>query len=213
MNSVIMAVVLAIVGSGSGMADVVNGNFESGTPNDGAGTHWTRLSPGDPSLSGWTVSRGNVDWVSAQAAQPCAGSRSLELNGNTDGTVSQSLATKPGVACRVTFCMAGNPNGPPAVKTVIVSATGNPYAQYAFDTTGRTLTDMGWSTRTYSFTATGPSTTIQFDSHTTRNDAGLNAYGPVIDNVIVAEDRATRTLTDQWWNAGESGCGMSVLQE
>jgi len=213
MKTFLLALALAVVGSGSGMADVVNGSFESGTPNDGAGTHWTRLVPGDPSLTGWTVVSGNVDWFSAQVAPACAGNRSLELNGNINGAVSQTFATKPGVAYRVTFCMAANPNGPPAVKTLLVGVDSNQYMNYEFDATGHTLTDMGWQTRTFTFTATGASTQLRFESRTTRDDGGLNAYGPVIDNVVVVEDSATRTLTDQWWIEAESGWGASVLQQ
>jgi choice-of-anchor C domain-containing protein len=213
MKKFLFAVIIAAVGSGTAMADVVNGSFESGTPNDGATTHWTRLAPGDASLAGWTVDSGNVDWWSAQVAPGCAGSRSLELNGNTNGHVRQTLATKPGVAYRVTFCLAGNPNGPPAVKTLRVEAGPDQQSEYEFDTNGRTLTDMGWSTRSFTFTATDTSTTLRFVSATNRDDGGLNAFGPVIDNVVVAEDRATRTLTDQWYIEAESGWGAAVLQQ
>jgi choice-of-anchor C domain-containing protein len=195
MKRFVLAIVVGILGMGSASADVVNGGFESGTPNDGAGTHWTRLSPGDTSMTGWTIVSGNVDWFSAQAATACAGSRSVDLNGNTNGTISQSFATTPGANYRVSFCMAANTNGDPVVKTLDVTATGNPTTGYQFDQTGHTLTDMGWVMKTYSFVAVGASTTLSFASTTTVL-TGLNAFGPVIDNVVVVEDRAIPTLTE-----------------
>ncbi len=152
MRSLLFAVVAAALGCGAAMADVIKGGFEAGTPSDGAGTHWTRLVPGDTSMAGWTVGSGNVDWFSAQAAQPCAGSRSLELNGNTNGSIRQAIAT-------------------------------------------------------------GTSTTLLFESRTTRDDGGLNAFGPVIDNVVVTADGATRTMTDPWWVEAESGSGSAILQQ
>ncbi len=154
MKRFLVAVAVALAGS-TASADVVNGSFELGTPSDGPATHWTRLIPGDASLAGWSIVSGNVDWFSAEAAQACAGSRSLELNGNTNGAVSQTFATTPGQRYRVTFCLAGNPNGPPSLKKLEVSASGSPHRTYGFDTTGRTLTDMGWAAQSYSFTASG----------------------------------------------------------
>jgi hypothetical protein len=40
---------------------------------------------------------------------------------------------------------------------------------------------MGWTTQTYSFTATGPSTTLSFTS------LENSAYGPALDNVALAD--------------------------
>jgi choice-of-anchor C domain-containing protein len=195
MKRFVAAIVIGLLGMGSALADVVNGGFEAGTPNDGPSTHWTRLSPGDTSMTSWTIASGNVDWFSAEAATACQGSRSVDLNGNTNGAISQSFATTPGASYRVTFCLAANTNGAPTVKTVDVSATGNPTVSYQFDGTGHTLTNMGWTTKSYPFVASGNSTTLTFASTTTVVE-GLNAFGPVIDNVVVLQDSAIPTLTE-----------------
>ena len=75
---------------------------------------------------------------------------------------------------------ANNPAGGPAVKTLSVAATGTAPATYTFDTTGKTPTSMGWTAKTYSFRATGPSTTITF----TNTSAGY--YGAALDQIEVA---------------------------
>lgn len=75
--------------------------------------------------------------------------------------------------------MAGNPDG--GVKTMLVSANGNPAATYSFATSGYSTTNMGWTTKTYTFTATGASTTLSFTSQ----NPGVS--GPALDDVQVID--------------------------
>lgn len=152
-----------------------NGSFEDGV-NPGV---FTQLLPGSTNIDDWTVVSGSVDyigtyWVSSD------GSRSLDLTGSNGqpGAVSQTFTTVAGHTYVVTFDLAGNPAGGPVVKTLEVDAGGTP-ATYTFDTTGRTLTDMGWTEETFTFTATGTSTTLTFTSL----DSGF--FGPALDNVVV----------------------------
>src|SRR5205085_846874 len=52
----------------------------------------------------------------------------------------------------------------------------------SFDISGHTLSDLGWTNETWVFTATGQTTTLEFDSH----DPQASSYGPTLDNIIVS---------------------------
>ena len=120
----------------------------------------------------------SVDSIASYFA-PAEGTRSLELNAHVEeGAIAQSLITEPGRRYRVQFALAGNPNQG-ALKTLRVSAAGT-HAEFAFDTTGHTPTDMGWETKTWEFVAQDVTTVLSFESLT----AGTWA-GPAVDNVVV----------------------------
>ncbi len=157
-------------------AQLINGGFETG-PDPGAGV--VRLSPGSTAIAGWTVMNATVDYLAA-FWQSSEGSRSVDLDGDFGdaGALQQTFATIAGQTYTVTFDMAGNPDGAPAVKTLRVSAAGQS-ADFTFDITGRTHTAMGWTSKSWTFTASSASTTLVFESLTG------SGYGPVIDNVNV----------------------------
>ncbi|MSU23907.1 MAG: DUF642 domain-containing protein [Opitutus sp.] len=60
---------------------------------------------------------------------------------------------------------------------VSVNNTAGTSQDYSFDTTGRTLANMGWTTQTFTFTASAATTTLSFASQEN------SAYGPALDNV------------------------------
>ena len=78
----------------------------------------------------------------------------------------------------MTFAMAGVLYEPPAVKRLRVSAVGRS-AEFEFDSTGRSLKDMGWTTRSWDFTAVAEETTLEFSSLVE------GANGPALDSVSV----------------------------
>ena len=160
-------------------AGVTNGSFETGTHSSAP---FDTLSAGSTDLAGWTIDSGNVDWIGSywQAAD---GSRSIDLDGNTPGAISQTLATTIGNTYEVTFALSGNPAGGSASKTLTVGATGAASASYTFDTgiAGNSFSDMKWAAQVYSFVATSSTTVLTFTSTT----AGL--FGPALDDVDVAE--------------------------
>ena len=86
-----------------------NGSFEEGTVDPGS---FITLSAFDnTSITGWTVSSGSIDligshWVASD------GDRSIDLNGNEPGAISQTFDTEPGAVYNVLFDMAGNPDDP-----------------------------------------------------------------------------------------------------
>jgi len=169
----------AVLLAGSAQAALVaNGSFENGTNPPGSG--FSTLAAGSTDLAGWTIGRGGIDWIGGywQAAD---GVRSIDISGNAPGSISQTLTTSIGHRYIVTFDLAGNPDGGPAIKSLDVSVNGTGNATYNFDTTGFSRSNMGWASQSYSFIATSTSSTLAF--------AGLNqdAYGAALDNVAVSQ--------------------------
>ncbi|NQZ64130.1 DUF642 domain-containing protein, partial [Crocosphaera sp.] len=58
-------------------------------------------------------------------------------------------------------------------------------ADFTFDISGKSTSNMGWETKTWMFTATGSTTTLSFISN---NDGNA---GPALDNVSVSETFVT----------------------
>src|SRR5207244_8975944 len=85
------------------------------------------LPAGSTALTDGTIDSGSIDWIGSY--WPAAdGSRSIDLNGNETGAISQTLTTTIGNTYVVTFDLSGNPDGPPTAKTLTVGATGAPTA-------------------------------------------------------------------------------------
>ena len=175
---------VALSGAALAFSGPTNPSFETGAyVDDGGG--FEQLNAGDTSLDGWTVDAGSVDWVGTYwPAQD--GSMSIDMSGLEPGTLSQTLATTIGDTYTVSFYLSGNPAGPPAVKTLDVSATGGTVSSYTFDASANTLSSMIWTQETYSFLATGTSTTLSFISTTP------GPFGPALDNVAVTETIPTK---------------------
>jgi len=192
--------VLALAGATLAFGGLTNGSFESGAYADG-GSGFEQLNAGDTSLTGWNVDAGSVDWIGTYwPAQD--GGMSIDMSGSDAGTISQTLATTIGNSYNVAFYLSGNPAGPPTVKTLDLSATGGTVGHYSFDTAGSTLANMNWTAVSYSFTATGTSTTLTFVSTTP------GAYGPAIDNVVVTETVPTKSDCKQGgWQTMIDGVG------
>lgn len=158
-------------------ANVQNGSFESGTEPPISG--FRTLGAGRDDLAGWYVGFRGIDWIGSYW-QPFDGARSLDLNGNAPGWIAQTLDTSPGTTYRVTFALAGNPDGGDPVKDLLVSALGIGSRSYSFDTTGKTRSAMGWVVEEFDFTARSNWTTLIFAS------AERGPYGPALDGVEAA---------------------------
>lgn len=188
LNVPTIAVVL-VVGAAFGprpsiAASFTNGSFETGV---NIGSLLNDLPVGDTRITGWKVTSGVIDYVGT-LWMASDGSRSLDLNGGRPGAISQTFDTAVGQRYDVAFDLAGNFSGGPNthIKTLQVSAAGL-NQQYQFDDTGRSLTDMGWLTEHFQFTATGTSTALTFLSLTTsRGFNGQQWFGPALDNVRVS---------------------------
>ncbi len=165
-----------------------NGGFELGTV---AGTYVTVNAGDSTTITDWSVATGTVDYINSYW-QPSEGSRNVDLNGVTAGTITQNLTTVIGAKYDVTFDLSGNPdstsdtNHPywsPSLKTVAVGATGTSSQSFSFDTAveGNTLANMMWKPKAYSFVATATTTTLSFASQIS------GAFGPAVDNIVITE--------------------------
>ena len=173
---------LSIAASALAFSGVTNGSFENGTF---SGAPWDTLNSGSTNITGWTIGSGSVDSIGSY--WPASnGSRSIDLSGDGPGTISQALATTIGNTYTVSFDLSGNPACGPAIKTLIVNATGGSADPFTYDISvaGNTLTDMKWASRTYSFVATVTTSTLTLTSTT----EGI--CGPAIDNIVVTETAA-----------------------
>ena len=152
---------------------VTNGGFESSTF---SGT-FTTFAAGSTDLTGWTIGQDSVDLINTYWA-PASGSYSLDLSGNYDGTISQSLATVIGQKYVVSFDMAANPDEHgDAEKFMQVGLSQQPI--YSFSSLGYTHNSMGWTTKAFSFVATATNSTLHFAS------LADSAGGVALDNISV----------------------------
>jgi len=159
---------------------VVNGSFEEGP--EGLG-NWLALQLGDKAIKGWEVTRASIDLVGNH--WPAAeGKRSLDLHGSPGlGGIKQTIATVPNTRYKVTFSMAGNPEGTVAKKKMAVAAAGDT-GEFEFDATGKTRAALGWVKKSWQFTATEKETTLEF--YTLMKED--TSCGPALDNVSVTVD-------------------------
>ena len=160
---------------------ITNGSFETGT-NPGS---FTTVNAGDTNITGWTVGTGSVDYIGSYW-QASDGFRSIDLNGNALGSISQIITGLTiGTQYRVSFDLAGNPDNGPTVKTLSVTASLDSN-QYNFDITGASKLNMGWVTNFFLFTANSPTALLAFTSTTT----SPCCYGPALDNVAIFDANA-----------------------
>lgn len=178
-----VALVLVFIGCGGQSVDLSEDLGQARQPLQAFGfdegpwaPNFITLPAGSTTLTGWTISGGGVDqkttfWVHAN------GSRSLDLNALAPGAISAKFVTSPGYPVRVQFSMAGNPNAGPTVKRLRVEAAGQ-WQDYDFDITGRSTSNMGWTTKYFTYVPTSNVTVLTFRSLTD------GAAGPAIDLVF-----------------------------
>jgi choice-of-anchor C domain-containing protein len=163
-----------------------NGSFEAGFPISSPEPCLVTLPSGSTNLTGWTVILGNIDWVAPACGvqSQTDGIASVDLVGDQMvGGIQQTFDTEPGYVYEVRFDLNGNFGGPPVIKPLTVTVAGV-VQNYSFDTTGENPGNSAsfWTTKVFTFVATGDSETITFVSDTTGQ--GVNA-GAVIDNVRI----------------------------
>jgi choice-of-anchor C domain-containing protein len=147
---------------------VVNGNFELGRD---AGQYLI-LHPGSTDLPGWTITRESVDLVQTFFPAP-EGHRMVDLDGTPGfGSLQQVVNTTPGQSYRLTFLLAGNPDRAPTTKRLGVRV-GDKVTEFTHDAS------MNWTHQVLDFTATQPSTVLEFTSLDTEG----GYCGPMLDDV------------------------------
>jgi choice-of-anchor C domain-containing protein len=187
-------VFLAVPPAGANLIN--NGGFETGPIPLFFG--FTPLASGLPD---WSIT-GTIDYVGSYWT-PSEGNRSIDLAGNSAGRISQSFSTEAGVPYRVSFAMAGNPDGGDPVK-LLVSWVDNGTAQvFSFDTTGHSKQSMGWATKWFDFTASGSTTTLNFQSLMFGSP-----FGAALDNILVAAVPIPATA----WLLGIGLVGLAIVR-
>jgi choice-of-anchor C domain-containing protein len=179
MNCCIAALAATLFATAAHAAPFQNGSFDVGAP----ATFVFDVPAGSTQIPGWTVSVGSVDWITNNWTSS-HGTSSLDLVGSLGvGGIQQTFDTVPGTTYVVAFDLAGNPGGLPVVKPLTVTA-GTVTSSFTFDTTGRTGAAMGWARQTFSFVASGATSTITFTSDV-RGQGGSNNAGAALDNVTI----------------------------
>jgi choice-of-anchor C domain-containing protein len=185
-----------------GASLLVNGSFERAPVT----RTYLNLPAGTTSIEGWLVTGEAIDLVRSTYWVASEGDNSLDLDGSRPsrlsppyghGGIAQTFATVPGTRYVVSFDLAGNFYPKPVVKPLRVSAAGQA-TDFTFSVAGKTVRQMGWLRKSWTFTAKADSTTLEFRSLTVSPATG---FGPAIDNVTVTvESRDQLEVTE---NAAE----------
>jgi choice-of-anchor C domain-containing protein len=155
---------------------VVDGSFEAPI----ATSPFQTFNAGS-SVGGWTVSAGSIDLINGywNAAD---GNQSIDLSGNSRGAIQQTVNASAG-SYRLTFALSGNSDGPPTIKTVVVSI-GGVSSQFSFTTPANNNNNMLWVTETLDFSLpTSGNAVLSFQDISD----GQSAYGAALDNIILTE--------------------------
>jgi len=168
------ATALALAGSAHA-ASFADGTFSEGV----AAGSFATVDAGSK-IGAWTVTSGSVDLIGSYWPGP-SGSYSLDMNGLTAGTISQTFTLGAG-EYRLSFWIAANPDGGPDTRAVLATV-GDASQTFTFDATGATKSDMGWTLETMTFTTAG-TTTLSFASETDPT-SGYAPYGASIGGVSV----------------------------
>ena len=163
----------------------VNGSFEltsAGAIFDGGVAQIT--STNSTALTNWATSGGSQFKLNRNY-DASAGKTSLDLSGTSGGVLNSIDKFVVGKTYRVSFDLAGNPG---ATVNPIVGVRASGYTQTKNITftrpVGQTAADMGWMRVAYDFVATDTLHRLLF---TNANLVANRTFGPVIDNVIIAE--------------------------
>ena len=192
-RSLLLAAAVLTAAGTSARADLlVDGNFSQvgnlNTPDVTSqfnNTFYTVNGGNSTAITGWTVTGISVDYKGSYW-QGSGSNWSIDLDGtastpdgNARGGIQQTFATVAGQTYTVGFDLSGNPDGPPQQKHVEIGA-GGVFTTMQFDVLpSQTRDEMRWQHFTWSFVASGASTTLSFASL----DDGQ--YGAALDNVSV----------------------------
>ena len=182
--ALISALTIILASGAAQAASFSNGSFETSAINLGG---YTTLSSGNTDIAGWQVISGSVDYIGNYWAA-ADGNRSIDMDGNNAGAISQTFDTVANQKYTVTFDLAGNPDVA-GIKTLGALINGGPVQSFTFDSTGHSkgsASDMGWTEESFSFTAASNSTSLTFASLDDPN----SAWGPALDNVNVTATSA-----------------------
>lgn len=131
-------------------------------------------------LGAWLVESGNVELKSWMNWQPAHYRQSLDMHGDTAGTIGRDLATQAGQSYVVSFALSGHPVCANAVTTMSAFFGSASLGNFSFDSTGRSVSNMGWRYEAVTATATASTTRLRFASTTP------GGCGPALDDLAVS---------------------------
>ncbi|MBL8744848.1 MAG: DUF642 domain-containing protein [Phycisphaerae bacterium] len=152
---------------------ILNGGFEDpAVPADDADGGLLIVAPA-VLPGGWSVSAGSIDVLRRDGATPFVtpeGVQAVDLTGmGSRGVLRRTLDATGEAVYRLSFWIAGNPTCEPGLKRVNFLLENTIFASLAFDTTGRSPTNMGWTSYEYAFAGTDEPRILQFQSTTGTN--------------------------------------------
>ena len=142
--------------------------------------------PAGTNLSGWHVDSGEVDILYPGFGFfgfPDTGRHCLDLSGNQAGTISRSFSTIAGKDYLLTFAYSKNPspaNPPGFVARANINITGQSTMTLSYGSPN-TYSNLNWAYASFLFTASSPSTSLQFVSLNPGN------AGMYLDSVVVRQ--------------------------
>src|SRR5688572_16530500 len=159
---------LAIAGPAGAVELIVNGGFNNGgtvaEPTGGFAT----LGVGNTSINAWDIDAGTIDWIQGYWQSADGDGYSVDLNGNSPASISQSISTLAGQSYILRFAMSGNPdNFRGETRVAVIGADGTIGSATYTLTAANTRANMLWAEQTFGFTATDSSTIISFTSGNT----------------------------------------------
>ncbi len=166
---------LAASGAASSGGNLVHDGDFSAAASPGS---YATYPKGSTAITGWVVTKATVDLIGTYWTAP-GGLRSVDLDGTPGfGAIAQTIATTPGTTYTLSFLLSGNDECPPAIKHMRVSAAGV-HADYTVNGAG--VRKNAWVRKTWTFKASAPKTTLQFES----KDTSGGECGPVIADIRV----------------------------
>ena len=181
-----MVAALATAGSAAAATNLItNGGFEA-SANTPAFPFAT--VSGVNAIPGWNVGPGTVDWINTYWDSSDDDGYSIDLNGLSPGTISQTITTIPLKSYTLTFDMSGNPDMFRGQTRVAVVGANGAIGTALYDiSAANSRTNMLWETKSFGFVANSTTTVISFTSGNLVVEGNNNCcWGAAIDNVAVA---------------------------
>ena len=178
--TLLLTIALSCLYTSTAQATILtNGSFET----DGIITAST-------SLTGWSVTAGNIDARNSLAFAPYAGTYAIDLVGNLPGTIEQTFATNAGATYTLSFAYANNPAIPTASALVTVLDTANAtLLSQSFTHSGSAVATMNYNLFSQNFVADSATTKLRFTNTFSTANGGV-----VLDAVGVVPEPGSATL-------------------